>query len=79
MLPGAAQAHVKRALSAVTHRSLVNADDEVAEFRLHEPHRHLPPQHAALARTVRSIAVAFAGDDKRNLGAVRLGLAQEGK
>ncbi len=59
--------------------SLVEADDEVAKFRLRKPHRHLPPQHAALARIVRAFAVAFAGDDKRNFSVIRLGPTQEGK
>lgn len=59
--------------------SFVETDDEVAEFRQPEPHRHLPPQHAALAWIVGTFARAFASDNECDLGFVCLSLPQKAK
>ena len=52
--------------------SVLEADNKGAEFRQRQPQRHLPLEHAALASPT-----AFASDDERNFGAVRLGAPQE--
>src|SRR5579862_2022371 len=59
--------------------SFVEADDEVAEFGQREPHRHLPTQHAARAWIVRIFTRAFARDNERDLGFIRLSLPHKAK
>src|SRR5437867_66596 len=71
-----AQAHIERALAAVTDVRGLEAQHQVAEFRQRQPLRHLPSQHAprlALA------AHTLAGDDQHELEAVAMRAMQEAR
>jgi hypothetical protein len=61
----------------MTDVSLVEADDEAAEFRQCQPHWHLPAQNPALAPVMRDCSGAFAGDHENDCGTVGLRLAQK--
>ncbi len=79
-LAGTPQAHIKRALTAMSGMSIVEPDDKQAKFRQRKPHWNLPPQHAALAirfvlAATRTRTEAFAGHDQHGFGASRLGPA----
>src|SRR6516165_9614065 len=43
----APQAHIERALPAVSDVGVLEPDDQRAEFRQREPERNLPPEHTA--------------------------------
>ena len=63
--------HIKRALAAVGDVRVLEADDEVAEFRQGQPLRHLAAQHADLA------AAAFAGNHQYQPRIACIGGAQK--
>ena len=54
------------------------SDDKRTEFRQRKPHRHLPPEHAALDRSIAfAPARSLAGHDKHDSGAIRLRALEE--
>jgi hypothetical protein len=77
-----AQAHIKRALPAMSGMGIVETDDKQAKFRQREPHWNLPPEHAGLAIRIvradtRACAEALTGNDKHSLGTIGLSAAQK--
>ena len=73
----APQAHIERALPAVSDVGVLETDDQRAEFRQREPERNLPPEHTAFGAITVGPDRPLAGDNEHDTRFIGLSLLQE--